>query len=168
VEFLEDRTALSSTSLVSPAFGEDLFAAAMIKNALPPYTMNQALFGQVHGTWKMSGHISTEGTMVMVGGGVVQPLGGTIPATVKVHVTAMIHFAPNVPMSGTVTLSDHQGTLTVNLVAAHPGRTGWHVATYTIVGGTGEYAGLSGSGSALMHVTETGQRVGNFTFRFGP
>jgi hypothetical protein len=144
VEALEERTVLSAglrltPVVLSPAAHHELHT----RHFLP-------LDGSVSGTWfKRMTLPDTGGDQVLTGSGMVAPLG-------QVRMRGELHtpgFVLHGETTGTITLQNGKGSVTVRLIG--PPQLGFSVPPttfhYTIVGGTGHYAGASGSGRATFH-----------------
>jgi hypothetical protein len=108
------------------------------------------LAGQVSGTWDSQPGVPVAGPdRTYTGQGTVTPL-GTVQATGSVQLPG---FAVNGQTQGTLTLSNADGSVTLGLVGpASYDLYGSPVTfQYTITGGTGQYAGASGSGTTILH-----------------
>jgi len=130
VEALEDRTVPSVTPLVTGSAGGQV-----------------TLHGDVRGTWAAS--FANPGTGVhetLNGWGTVQPL-GRVQASGDLQIPGFLRMGQ---WRGKLTLTDAQGSLTLSLLGPLAGNFGKTPGSlsYTITGGTGQYAGTSGHGTA--------------------
>jgi hypothetical protein len=109
-----------------------------------------ALSGQVSGTWQIAPTVGPFAGEVQIlrGGGVVSPL-GTVQMTGVLNVLGPIGQGETL---GTVTLSNAAGSVTLRFVGPPQQGLGALPANfhYTITGGTGQYAGASGSGAVAF------------------
>ncbi len=110
-----------------------------------------ALTGSDHGTYTTKGFVS-----MSKGSGSISPLG---------HVTDKGSASLAVG-EGTDTLSAKRGKLFVDLRVVGRTATGYS-ETYTIAGGTKEYAGATGSGHAQLSFIPTSTTHGKFTTIYG-
>jgi hypothetical protein len=146
VEALEDRTALSM------AMG----LAGQLSAVLPPgqHAAHQhlTLLGAVTGTWSRVPIVpDVGGEQNLNGAGTVQPL-GAVQASGHLRTPG---FVAHGRAEATFTLTAAGGSITVRLVG--PLQRGFSSPPahfhYTIKGGTGKYAGASGSGKATFQET---------------
>ncbi len=108
------------------------------------------LSGQIQGTWHRQPTLPDTGTLqVFSGNGSIQPL-GQVQATGSLRAPG---FVATGHTTGSFTLTAGPGSVTVQLVG--PKQRGFSQPpasfTYTIVSGTGSFAGASGSGKASFH-----------------
>jgi hypothetical protein len=119
---------------------------------MPPVAGHQAhspATGTLAGTYNLQNPIPDVGTVYqLTGAGVVAGLG-------RVSVSGSLHslgFIASGQAGGTLTLVNHRGTLTVQLVG--PAQAGFSplpaAFTYSVTGGTGAYAHVRGSGKATV------------------
>jgi hypothetical protein len=107
------------------------------------------LLGTVSGTWTTKPTLpDVGGDQVLMGTGDVAPL-GAVQMSGELHTPGFIDMGES---GGTVTLSNADGSVTLQLVGLpQPGFSGppsyFH---YTITGGAGKYAGLTGSGTVAF------------------
>jgi hypothetical protein len=132
VESLEERTPLSAGITMA-------VHAAKI-----------ALMGTVQGSWTSQFTLpDTGGAQTLQGSGVVRPL-GSVQATGSLRTPGFIALGLT---TGTLTLSDAKGSVTLNLVGAKP-QPGFSPPAsqlqFTIASGTGQFAKVSGSGNAML------------------
>jgi hypothetical protein len=144
VEGLETRTALSAYSSLTPP----AWTAAL--HGHPHHHHHLSLRGEVSGVWlPHPGNPDTGLAQELNGSGSVAPLGA-------VQVSGSLQgpgFVARGHATGTLTLSAAGGSITLRLVGqgAQPGFSGPpHAFTYTVTGGTGAYAGASGSGTVTL------------------
>jgi hypothetical protein len=144
VEALEERTVLSTGLRLAPvALSPAVHQELTVRQVL-------ALDGSVSGTWHKRFTLpDTGGDQVLKGAGVVAPL-GHVRMHGELHTPGFVLRGHTV---GTITLTNAKGSVTVGLVGpSQPGFSGPPSSfRYTIVGGTGQYAGASGSGKATFH-----------------
>jgi hypothetical protein len=130
VEALEERTVPSITPLVTVSAGGQV-----------------TLHGDIRGTW--AANLSTPETGVhetVNGWGTVQPL-GRVQASGDLQIPGFLRMGQ---WRGKLTLTDARGSLTLSLLGPLAGDFSKTPGTlsYTITGGTGQYAGTSGHGTA--------------------
>jgi hypothetical protein len=136
------------------------------------------LRGRIQGTWVNRPTLPDTGSIqLLTGSGTVAPL-GSATAQGNLHTPG---FVLRGRTEGMLTLSGPRGSITVRLVGPEqrgfsPPPSTFH---YRIIGGTGRFAGASGSGTARFHeqsgpVCEPGLPCdplvhgGTFTLTFGP
>ena len=170
VEPLEDR---ALPSFVAPLPHGGAVVPAQVK-VLPPGSVSSGitLTGSAGGTWVARNVLPGAGpTQTLTGSASFRGLGtfelsGTLSTPGSIIPGARTH--------GTLQFTNASGSLTVQLVAtsARPGST---VFRFTIVAGTGAFAGATGSGSATLVETillaavrtkSLGSQTGGFTFTF--
>ena len=155
VEPLEERTVPSAVH--GPAHAAPVAHHHHVKHrhhhapqpAPPGQGLGQVLSGQVSGTWTTQPGLPDTGTeQTLTGAGTVQPL-GPVQATGTLHTPGFILRGET---TGTLTLSNANGSVTLRLVGPpQPGFSGPPPTfTYTVVGGTGAYAGASGTGTVAF------------------
>jgi hypothetical protein len=143
VESLEERTVLSAGLRLAPV----ALAPAAHHGHHARHVL--ALDGSVSGTWQKRFTLpDTGGDQVLTGSGAVAPL-GPVRMSGELHTPGFISQGNT---RGMVTLTNAKGSVTVQLVGPpQPGFSGPpSMFRYTIVGGTGRYAGASGSGRATF------------------
>jgi hypothetical protein len=154
VEALEERTVLSAGLRLAPV------APSPVAHSGHHNRQVLALDGSVSGTWQKRFTLpDTGGDQALTGGGKVAPL-GQVRMRGELHTPGFIAQGQTV---GTITLTNAKGSVTVQLVGPpQPGFSGppsmFH---YTILGGTGQYAGASGSGGATFR-----EQPAHFTLTF--
>jgi hypothetical protein len=117
---------------------------------LAPQSHPVRLAGTVHGTWSSDTPLPDVGsTQTLTGAGTVRPL-GKVQAQGTVQTLGFIFMGR---ATGSFTLTNAQGSVTVHLVG--PLQPGFSPAPatfhYSIVKGTGAFAGAVGSGRAFLH-----------------
>jgi hypothetical protein len=175
VEGLESRTVLSTLPPLSPPAGA---AAVLQGHHHHGHHQHLSLHGEVTGAWLVQPRVADAGTtQELTGSGNVRPLGA-------VQVSGSL-LGPGFIAQGfttaTLTLSGAHGSITVQLVGAQaqPGFSAPpHAFRYTIVGGTGAYAGATGGGTARLEEMPAYQvgppgsmtpiHAPTFTLAFGP
>jgi hypothetical protein len=177
VEALESRAFFSVTAALSHMVTAPAIASVVVK--LPfPIPASFGLTGTATGTYtRAAGIPDTGATYHFTGSGKISPLGADT-------VTGSLHtpgFILNGVDTGTLTLSNAKGTVTVSLSgpAANPSATPVPMLnlTYTITGGTGSYKNVKGTGpvrmilipNTILPPTAVGiTQTGHFTFTFMP
>lgn len=156
LEPLESIIALSNM----PGPGSPLHALV----AQPGHTV--FLVGQIHGTWSRPVGVpnipDAGGTQNLNGGGRLRFLG-------RVHVAGSLHtpgFIQNGTTTGTLDVANSHGS--IHLVLMGSPQPGFSpppsTLTYTINGGTGRYAHVSGHGTATLTEVPAGSATGASTF----
>ncbi len=155
VEPLEERAVPAFVPIHHPVAPHVHHAARtpVHRAAATPATPAIALAGQVSGVWSQQMTPPDTGTsQSLSGAGSVTPL-GVVQASGTLHTPGFIISGYT---TGTLVLVGAQGSVTLQLKGASP-QPGFsppaNVLNYTIVGGTGAYAGDTGSGVA--HLQET-------------
>jgi hypothetical protein len=108
------------------------------------------LRGQIQGTWVNQPTLPDTGTIqLLTGAGTVAPV-GSATAEGSLHTPG---FVLRGHTEGTLTLSGADGSITIRLVGPEQGAFSDPPSTfhYTIIAGTGRFAGASGSGTARFH-----------------
>jgi hypothetical protein len=144
VEALEERTVLSAGFRLAP------IALSPVAHHGHHAQQVLALDGSVSGTWQKRLTLpDTGGDQVLTGSGVVAPL-GHVRLRGELHTPGFISQGKTL---GTIKLTNAKGSVSVQMVG--PPQPGFSVPPstfhYTILGGTGQYVGASGSGSATFH-----------------
>jgi hypothetical protein len=148
VEALEERTVLSAGLPLTPV------ALAPVAHHSLHTRHFLALDGSVSGTWQRRFTIpDTGGDQVLMGSGGIAPL-GQVQVRGELHTPGFVLHGRTV---GTVTLTNAKGSVTVRLIGPlqpgfSPPPSTFH---YTLVGGTGRYAGASGSGRVAFQEQDT-------------
>src|SRR5262249_6256282 len=151
---LEDRMTPSTACDLIPLPGlTPPPADCVVAPGAPANADQSGLDGQVVGTYRTEVTNPDVGaTQTLVGVGVFEQLG-------EVQVSGTLHtpgFIREGRTPGTLQLSNEFGTVTVQLVGQQP-QPGFtpppDAFDYTIVGGTGAYAGISGQGVATLQET---------------
>jgi hypothetical protein len=173
VDALEDRLVLSHGVAVQPA----LLGSAYVRlsgSTLPPTSIHQmALNGTLTGSftnWPSTQATGPSLLTILKGAGIVSPLGNVAASG---SVTAPVTQSPTkIGPQGTVTLTNSQGSLTVQLsipVGQVYTRLSMHF-DFSIVKGTGAFAGAAGKGTADLAlipqggpITSNGISQGSFT-----
>jgi hypothetical protein len=157
LEVLEDRSLPSSTSVIAPVALGPAAAHAAAPVPITPW-------GVVSGTWVPGPAPKGGGTLqVLTGSGTVSPV-GPVQAALKLQVpgTAQAGRA-----SGTLTLTTTRGTVTLQLQGPLTRGLGGTTLplNYKITGGTGKYAGATGSGVVVLTETTGGTAPGGHAAR---
>ena len=153
VEALEGKKLLSAVGVPAP------HATALV--ASKASQRHLLLVGTIQGTWSRTlTNPDIGGAQTLQGTGKVRPL-GAVDASGTLHTPG---FVARGNTTGSLTLEDNRGSVTLHLVGTmtRPGFSGPATALrYTIVDGTGRYAGASGSGTAeLQERPEQGPPAG--------
>jgi hypothetical protein len=120
---------------------------------------------QLGGTWRTEPTLPDVGTIQnLQGTGVFAPL-GSVRISGTLHTPGLILKGHT---TGTLVLSNAQGSVTVQLVGPLQQSFSPPPSTfeYTIIGGTGAYAGLTGHGTANFF--ETSGTIHTFLMTFAP
>jgi hypothetical protein len=147
LEVLEDRALPSSVTVHRPT--------PVHTTPKPSHPLPVELWGSVSGTWTATpGYRNIGSIQTLTGQGTAFPLG-------LAKVSAKLTLPGNVrngQVQGTLTLSNTQGSVSVQLVDTL--RTGIKdsmlTLSYKITGGTGRYAGATGMGVAVLTETTGG------------
>jgi hypothetical protein len=142
LEILEDRT---PPAYLIPTMPHPLGHAAQ---HVRPHPHRLSLKGRVTGIWGAESTPPDTGShQTLTGSGTVQPL-GAVGASAFLDVPGFIKVAR---AHGRLTLANTQGSITLDLVGLLGKGSGVPTTlTYTITGGTGKYAGASGTGKAAL------------------
>jgi hypothetical protein len=146
IEPLEGRMLLSNAAASPP------HASAIVAGARAHLRLRLSLDGTIQGNWtKQSAIPDTGDTLTLQGSGTAQPLD-------PVAVGGMLQtpgFITKGHTTGTVTLSDDRGSVTLSVVGTLP-QVGFSAPPssfrYTVTDGTGGYAGVWGSGRATLQL----------------
>lgn len=106
-------------------------------------------------------------TLALAGFGRVQPL-GVVQVTGEIHT---VGFVRRGRATGTLTLSNNRGTVTLDLEGPEQGGLAPPPPRlhYTVSGGTGDFESMTGAGKVALHRTdEDDNRNGRATLRFSP
>jgi hypothetical protein len=171
VDKLDDRTLPSVSPWAGwyPAGQWDGHPAPMAEHIHQQSHQHLALSGTVAGTWTAVPSIPDTGaTQQLTGAGQVKPLGvATATGTIQT-----VGFIREGHATGTLVLSNAQGSITLHLTG--PLQPGFSpppsTFQYTIVSGTGAYAGAAGKGTITFSETPPTDTTpgGTFVMTFQP
>jgi hypothetical protein len=152
LELLEGRAMLSAGSVLSPP----LLTVTALLAQQSPQQHYLALVGEIKGTWTRIRTLPDVGqSQSLMGSGRVRPL-GEVQAEGTLHAPGFIREGHT---TGTLTLTNSRGSITLQLVSRQP-QPGFSPPArsydYTITGGTGAYAGATGSGRATLQESPDG------------
>ena len=162
IEELESRIALSS---YNPALVATAAPSAEYQAAAPPSQPSQHLHGHLQGSYTIVPSIPDTGRHYdLSGSGSIHGL-GQVTATGELHSTGFIQ---NGQATGTLTLQNANGTVTLQLVG--PSQPGFAPLPnhfhYTIVSATGADTGMHGSGTIDLQLQPNSSGTGGtFTFK---
>jgi hypothetical protein len=165
IEELESRVALSS---YNPALVATAAPSAEYQAAAPASRASQHLHGHLHGSYTILFVPSDTGPQYdLNGSGYIHGL-GQVTATAELR---SVGFIRNGHATGTLTLQNANGTVTLQLVG--PSQPAFASLPkhfyYTIVSATGAYTGMHGSGTIDLHLQPNSSGTGGtFTMNLHP
>ncbi len=157
LEWLESRQMLSTASA---------HLTGAVQTARMSASKSLSLSGRIDGTFQVISTTSTQASASANGSGTVRPL-GFVTATGSLSGSLV----PGGNLQGALTLSNAAGDVRLSLSAPLPRSSRAPAqARFQILGGSGAYAGSTGTGTAKIRLQAVSADVttGSFTLQFSP